>query len=61
MKIAEICSISPWTVDNVLKIIRARLDAKTNAQALAKAIALEMLILDHAGNVTAPKSKLVAL
>lgn len=51
-QIAESRFVSQWTVINTLKAARERLDAPTITAAVTKAIALELLVLDHEGGVT---------
>ena len=50
--------LSHWTVKGELEEVRDRLAVKTTMQAVMKAVALELLILDHEGQVHAPVSQL---
>lgn len=45
-EIAEEVSISRWTVKNTIVTARERLGAKTNEQAVARAVTLRLVVLD---------------
>ena len=49
--------LSHWTVKGELEEARYRLAVRTTMQAVMKAVALEMLILDHEGRVHAPSPR----
>jgi hypothetical protein len=55
-EIAAECYVSRPTVDKTIVSARERLGAKNVQQAIVRAIALELLILDADGNVSVPES-----
>jgi DNA-binding CsgD family transcriptional regulator len=55
-QIAVECFVSPKTVQEILREARSRLSARTTSHAIVLAIAYELLILDHDGNVSPPDS-----
>lgn len=54
-EIAEELFISPRTVEHTLESARERLQAKTNAQAVARAVVTEQLILGSDGELRVPE------
>ncbi len=54
VQIAREVYLSHWTVKGDLEVARELLGVKTTRQAVLKAVALELLILDHEGRLHAP-------
>lgn len=54
-QIAEKLFLSPRTVNHTLQDARERLVAKTNAQAVARAVVTEQLILGSDGDLRVPE------
>lgn len=55
-EIAEQCFVAEQTVQNMLFDAKARMECTTVTQAIIKAIAFEILILDSDGAVSVPAS-----
>lgn len=55
-QIASACCVSPWTVKDYLAAARETLDARNTAHAVAKSVALGLIVLDADGHASVAAS-----